>query len=187
MIKPTCQSYHEKNFDDYDFNWKLIYRIPHIATLETKIRIFQYKLLNNVLYLNKKLFQFGIISQSKCSFCELYDEIPLHIFYKCTYVQSLWNQLRLYLSGKVVLPALNPQSAIFGFTDVSHHNFLLVNHLLLIFKYDIYNSRVNNSISFQSLTCATSQIKYIEETISNNDLNKKGKISNKWKLIDHLF
>ena len=19
--KPTCQSYHEKNFDDYDFNW----------------------------------------------------------------------------------------------------------------------------------------------------------------------
>ena len=80
--KPTCQSYQEKNFDDHDFNWKLIYRIPCIAILETKIRIFQYKLLNNVLYLNKKLFQFGIISQSKCSFCELYDETPHHIFYK---------------------------------------------------------------------------------------------------------
>ena len=38
--KPTCQSYHEKSFDDYDFNWKFIYRIPRIATLETKIRIF---------------------------------------------------------------------------------------------------------------------------------------------------
>ena len=61
--KLTCQSYHEKSFLDYDFNWKLIYGIPRIATLETKIRIFQYKLLNNVLYLNKKLFQFGIISQ----------------------------------------------------------------------------------------------------------------------------
>ena len=35
--KPAC---HEKNFDDYDFNWKMIYRIPCIATLETKIRIF---------------------------------------------------------------------------------------------------------------------------------------------------
>ena len=67
--KPTHQSYHKKYFDDYDFNWKLIYRISRIATLETKIRIFQYKLLNNVLYLNKKLFQFNIISQSKCSFC----------------------------------------------------------------------------------------------------------------------
>ena len=185
--KPTCQSYHEKKFDDYDFNWKLTYRIPRIATLETKSRIFQYKLLNNVLYLNKKQSQFGIIFQSKCSFCELYDETPLHIFYKCTYAQNLWNRLRLYLLEKVALPVLNPQSAIFGFTDVSDHNFLLVNHLLLIFKYNIYNSRVNNSLSLQSLKCVISQIKYIEETISNNDLNKKRKISNKWKLIDHFF
>ena len=94
---PTCQIYHEKNFDDYDFNWKLIYRIPRFATLEAKIRIFQYKLLNNVLYLNKKLFQLG----SVCSFCDLY---------------------RLYISEKVALPVLNPQSAIFGFTDVLDHN-----------------------------------------------------------------
>ena len=86
--KPTCQSYHEKSFVNYDFNWKLINGIHHIAKLETKIRIFQYKLLNNVLYLNKNRFQFGIISQSKCSFCELYDKTPPHIFYKCTYVQN---------------------------------------------------------------------------------------------------
>ena len=33
------------------------------------------------------------------------------------------NQLRLYLSEKVALPVLNPQSAIFGFTDVLGHNF----------------------------------------------------------------
>ena len=72
--KPVCQSYHEKNFDDCDFNWKLIYRAHRIATLEKKIRIFQYKLVSNVLYLNKKPFQFGIISQSKCSFSELYDK-----------------------------------------------------------------------------------------------------------------
>ena len=173
--KPTCQSYHEKNFDDYDFNWKLIYRIPRIATLETKIRIFQYQLLSNVLYLNKKLFQFGIISQSKCAFCELYDETPHHIFYKCTYAQTLWNRLCLHLSEKVALPVLNPRSSIFGFTYVSDHNFLLVNHLLLIFKYSICNSRVNNSLSLQSLKCVISQIKYIQETVSNKILMKKEK------------
>ena len=61
---------------------------------------------------------------------------------------------------KVALPVLNPQSAIFGFTDVLDHNYLLVNHLLLIFKYNIYNSRVNNTLSFQSLKCVISQIKY---------------------------
>ena len=46
---------------------------------------------------------------------------------------------------------------------------------------------VNNTFSFQNLKCVFSQIKYIEVTISKNDLNKKRKISNKWKLIDHLF
>ena len=164
-----------------------IYRIPRISTFEIKIPIFQYKLLNNVLYLHKKLFHFGITSQSKCSFCKLYDETPHHIFHECTYAQNLWSQLRLYLSEKVTLPILNPQSTIFGFPDVLDHNYLLVNHLLLIFKYNVYNSRVNNTLSFQNLKCVISQIKYIEETISNNDLNKKRKISNKWKLIDHLF
>ena len=87
--KTTSQSYHEKNFDNYNFNWKLIYRIQSIATLEIKICIFQYKLLNNVLYLSKKLSQFGIISRSKCLFCELHDELPQHIFYECAYPQNL--------------------------------------------------------------------------------------------------
>ena len=143
--KPTCQSYHEKNVDNYDFNWKLI---THFATLEAKLRIFQYKLLNNVLYLNQKLFQFGIISKSKCSFCELYDETPQHTFYECTYGQNVWHQLRLYLSEKVALAVLNPESAIFDFADVLDHNYLIVNHLLLIFKHNIYNSKVNNTLSF---------------------------------------
>ena len=43
-------------------------------------------------------------------------------FYECTYAQNLWNQLRLYLSEKVALPALNPHSAIFDFADVLNWN-----------------------------------------------------------------
>ena len=39
------------------------------------------------------------------------------------------------------------QGAIFDFTDVLEHNYLLVNHLLLIFKYNVYNSRVNSIYS----------------------------------------
>ena len=63
--------------------------------------------------------------------------------------------------------------ASFKSTDVSDHNFLLLNHLLLIFKYNTSNSRVNNCLSLQSLKCVISRTKYIEETINNNDLNKK--------------
>ena len=95
--------------------------------------------------------------------------------------------LRLYLSEKVTLPVLNLQSAIFGFTDVLDHNYLLVNYLLLLFKYNLYNSRLNNILSFQSLKCVISQIKYTEETKSENDLKRKRKILNKLKLIERFF
>ena len=57
--KRTCQDYHGKNFDEYDFNRKLVYRISRIATFETKIRIFLYNLHN------KKFFHFDIITQFK--------------------------------------------------------------------------------------------------------------------------
>ena len=96
-------------------------------------------------------------------------------FYECTYAQNVCNQLRLYLSEKVALPVLSPQSAKFGFTDVLDHNYLLVYTLLPIFKYNIYNSRVNNTLSFQNLKYVIYEIKCVEKTISENDLNKKGK------------
>ena len=117
-VKPACQNYHERRFDGYNFDWKLIHKLPRITTYDAKIRIFQYKLLNNVLYLNKNLFHFGMMSQPKCSICNLYDETPQHLFYECIYTQHLWNQLQIYISGKIALPDLTPQSAIFGFTDV---------------------------------------------------------------------
>ena len=186
-VKPICQIYHERKFDGYNFNRKLICKLSRLATYDAKIRIFQYMLLNNVLYLNKKLFHFGIISQSKFSVCNLYDETPQQLFYECIYTQHLWNCIQLYISGKIALPALTQQSGIFGFTDVLNQNYILINHLPLIFKYNVYKSRVNNTLSSQNLKCAISQIKYIEQTIGENDLNKKRKIPNKWKLIDNLF
>ena len=59
--------------------------------------------------------------------------------------------------------------------------------IYLLYSNKTYNSRVNNTLSLQSLKYVISQIKYIEEPISNNGLNKKRKISKKWKLIDSLL
>ena len=58
---------------------------------------------------------------------------------------------------------------------------------VLIFTYNIYNSRLNNNLNFQSLKCVISGTKCIEEAISHDDINKTRKISNKWILIEKLF
>ena len=52
-------------------------------------------------------------------------------------------QLTSHLNRDLNLPHLIPQSAIFGILDISNKNFLIVNHLLLLFKYYIYKETEN--------------------------------------------
>ena len=51
-----------------------------IVTKGSKLRAFQFKLLNNVLNLNKRFFKFGKSGSPLCSFCSLKNEIPYHLF-----------------------------------------------------------------------------------------------------------
>ena len=71
------------------FDWKQIYLLPRLVTLDSYSRSFQYKILNNVLYLNKKLFAFGKSTSPLCPFCKLSDETVLHLFYECNIILNL--------------------------------------------------------------------------------------------------
>ena len=66
MSTPTPQQYFKTLFPHLNLDWKLIYLLPRILTSNTSLRAFQYKVLNNVLYLNHKLFQFKISTTSLC-------------------------------------------------------------------------------------------------------------------------
>ena len=52
--KPTSQLYFENLFRKQDLNWKEIHLLLRKASLDCYVRSFQYKVLNKVLYLNKK-------------------------------------------------------------------------------------------------------------------------------------
>ena len=64
--------------------------LPHLATtlfsvqrkttINTKLFVFQYRILNNVLYLNKMLFTFGKVKFPLCSFCQSSEETAVHLF-----------------------------------------------------------------------------------------------------------
>ena len=68
-IKPTSQTYFENLFSNFKPDWKSIYLLPRRVTLDTNLRMFQYKLLNNVLYLNNMLFRFKKVDSPPCSYC----------------------------------------------------------------------------------------------------------------------
>ena len=56
--KPSSNIYFENIFNYNDIYWEAIYMLPHLVTHNTNTRSFQYKILNNILYLNKKIHIF---------------------------------------------------------------------------------------------------------------------------------
>ena len=96
--KPTSQHYFEKDFSKSNIDQKKIYILPRVVTVDNRIRVFQYKMLNNILFLNKMFFKFRIVSQSLCSFCNSVEETPFHDFHDCTHIQSLGINFRHTLS-----------------------------------------------------------------------------------------
>ena len=70
--------------------------MPRSVNIDTNLRIFQYKVLNNVLYLNENVFKFKIVSSLLCPFCNSENETPRHLFYSCNQTKSLWSKLLSY-------------------------------------------------------------------------------------------
>ena len=72
-IKPTSQIYFENLFTNFKPGWKSIYLLPRRVKLDKNLRMFKYKLLNFVLYLNNILFSFKkVVSPCYallCDFC----------------------------------------------------------------------------------------------------------------------
>ena len=54
-----------------------------MVTVDTKLRVFQYKILNNTPFANEMLFKLRKVESPLCSFCKAADETYIHLFYRC--------------------------------------------------------------------------------------------------------
>ena len=159
QITPLSQRYFTQLLKTDQLDWKQSYLLPRLVTLDSYSCSFQYKILNNVLYLNKKLFKFRKSTSPLCPFCKLSDETVLHLFYECNIILNLWNELVLFFENEFTLFDLTPQAAFLGFLNVDSELLLIQNHLLLIFKIYIYNSRRSESLKIKSLIREITKVK----------------------------
>ena len=84
----------EQNQDSYDFDWNKIYMLPRKSTTDSPTRVFQYRLLNNVLYVNNQLFKMKLVETFLCSLCNNFTESALHFFTECRSTQTLWHKVQ---------------------------------------------------------------------------------------------
>ena len=85
LIKKTnytaWTSWEVENYIKYEY-WKVqktfdrksVYPLPCMVAADTKLRVFQYKMLSNILFANKMLFKFKKVKSLVSYFCKAEDE-----------------------------------------------------------------------------------------------------------------
>ena len=140
--------------------------LPRLVTNNTQKRSFQQRSLNNILYTNKKLHIFGIKSSPLCSFCNLYNKTPFHIFYECDCVKCLQSDLVQCFQNTLILQTLTPQTAILGILDSVSN----ITHFLKTIKsLYVYKSREKKLININNLIAEIRKVKRIEKEIALNN------------------
>jgi hypothetical protein len=184
---PTSKAYYNAKFPSIENNWLKIYTLPRKVTKNAYDKIFQYKILNNTLFLNKKLFLFGKSDTSLCSFCANVDEDAAHLFSACQHTTSLWSNLQIALSPNVLLANLNPKFALLGFYEASPNDFGLVNHILLLFKLYIYQSRSSKTLRLNGLLGKITEIAKLETMLAPIGTATYELYKTKWRPLNHLL
>ena len=176
---------HQPISENVELPWKEIYLNARKTTANSHLRCFNYKIINNVLYLNEKLFQFGKTQSPLCSFCHDEAETTLHVFHKCSVTKTLWNQLSLFFETDLDFPDLTPQTALFGFINESDNNLnILQNHILLIFNLYIYQSREIGVSDLNGLVKNVAKVMKLERKIASVCKRKTIQFNDKWKSTD---
>ena len=68
QVPQTAQKTFKEKFPQFPFDWKEISSLPLTVMIETKIREFQYKALNNIAFTNEKMFRLNMTDYPSCTF-----------------------------------------------------------------------------------------------------------------------
>ena len=171
---PTAQKSLEQYLGKSEIDWEEVYLTPLEITIESQLRVFQYKILNNVLYLSNRLFKMGYAESPLCSLCKRENETVSHLFCNCIFTQQLWKKLQVWVTGYLILPASEPSIVILGVWNIKNENNLLVNHVVLLFKYFIYKNRTNrHAINIHALKNYIKFLQKIEQRIARKKIDWK--------------
>ena len=145
QVLPTAQKKLSDKYPHSLIEWEKVYSLPFRSTLESKLREFQYKILNCIVFTNEKLFRFGITQSPLCTFCQKENESIEHLLFSCNETSEFWKHVLSWLRDKnIYVGELKEADLIFGKFDVQD-DFTLINHILLLGKYYIYSRKCQNA------------------------------------------
>jgi hypothetical protein len=148
--------------------WKAVFR--HYSTIsDTRMKAFQFKVLNNLTPCNLYLKRIGKCDTDKCPRCNMLDDI-IHYFAECTEVKVIWNQLTNWWNG------LTNQNLLITEKDImlglekraiklNMHEQLA--EIILVAKWKIYtNNQLGQNTCFYQILCSIGNMIVVQKFIA---------------------
>jgi hypothetical protein len=180
--KPIILDKLRTEFGILDDQWENVFAIPRIMR-DTRIKAFQYKILFNLIPCNLYLKRIKKSDTDRCAKCPELDDI-VHYFCQCQQLQCFWNSFKQWWNRvNESNISLNAGKILLGIIEDPLKNVLL-NACLLLAKWHIYKSKLNDSdIFFYSFLCNLRFHITNEKTIAlrNGKLNNHNEI---WQKIE---
>ena len=133
-------------FDIKEVDWEKTYTLPFLCTKETKLRIFQFKLLHRRIATNSFLCKIGVKDTDKCSFCKSETESLIHLFWDCTIVKEFWNKVRNWIKEHITSKTIINLTQLTCLGFVQNTSNILLHHVLLIARHYIYCCRLKTTL-----------------------------------------
>ena len=128
QTSPTAQNKIQNKSPELSVDWKKIYSLPFNVTMETKLREFQYKLQDDIVFTKEKLLRFKMIDSPLCTFCKKEIESFEHLLWKCSITEGFWQAFTSWLTRQsVYMTPLTMLNVLFGIFGQSNDN-VIVNH-----------------------------------------------------------
>lgn len=134
QIPPTAKQKLTNKYWNTAINWEKVYSLAFQTTLESKIREFQYKILNCIVFTNEKLSRIGLVESPSCTFCQEVTESVEYLLFSCRTSFDFWKQVLFWLrDNDVHVGTINESDLIFGKFDIVN-DFIFIHHILLLGK-----------------------------------------------------
>ena len=125
---------------EYD-NLKAIYLLPFNVTKETKLSMFQYKIIHNILPYGNRLYMMKILNSPLCNYCNLLETLS-HMLVECNTVHDFWvKAISWWNSQSGNSYAVNALSILYGYYPAERKT-RLFNYYILLGKRYIFVQRL---------------------------------------------
>jgi hypothetical protein len=167
--RPICALMWSTRYNIKIDEWKSIYKF-YADIKDTRMKAFQFKILNNLVPCNLYLSRIGKSDTNKCTKCNELEDI-MHYLANCPDSSIIWNQVSLWWKGVTgQLINLTEKDITIGI-GLEKGNIIMqyqLNCIIMAVKWKIHASKqMNQSFSFPQAMAAIKQmletLKYIAD------------------------